>query len=534
MPSMTAEKGTFIVNGFSTGLLHSYRRPVATDICKSSGICDSVPIEIDCSLACTPIGWPMQAGYLFIDLFVQPVDCPPPLPRSIYCNSLSIYMGCKPSDPVMDGVWQGQTLDNCIALSKDGQSYGLTLQTCARMAVASDGKINVNVEINRIAPASDITPPPQDNLNQIVPCVTFNKTLGWHNPTPEINVQREYTYPGGKEDNKAFDITLTNPDTCPLDIKSAQMSFIMIPYAVGCNGTAEAGAESKCAFDSGTKTYSCFSALIKPSQPGAFRPYWTQLGVNTLATNGNFGCSEGYNSKTTSSPPEPAILLPQNPLGFRYPDIDILNIGCPGEDPVNSDYQQIQYGSGGLYEILIKSVNKGGFCVALKNASFPGAWSIGTEIGFNSTIFNQTGHYIKTYSFESLPGSPIAIIYGLQFPQGITSQCLENKNVFQQVFSSTEPEPQEEQQQQVVSMTMPSDAMKKQVQEMRQKMIDVREKPCIYLGQQLETVPSCGCAGGNLHECAKYGTCRITGNTKEMNCWRCPDYIDQASNNDKI
>jgi hypothetical protein len=531
MPSMTAEKGTFILNGFTAGLLHSYRRPIATDICKSSGLCDSVPIEIDCSLACTAIGWPMQAGYLFIELFTEPTDCPPPQRSSIYCSGLSVYMGCKPSDPIVDGVWQGQSLDNCIALTKDGQSYGLTLQTCARMTVGSDGKINVNVEINRIAPASDITPPPQDNLNQIVPCVTFSKTLGWHNPAPEINVQREYTYPGGKEDNKAFDVVISNPDTCPLDIKSAQMSFIMIPYAVGCNGTAEAGAESKCAFDTGTKTYSCFSALIKPSQPGAFNPYWTQLGVNTLPTNGNFGCSEGINSKTTVTPPEPAILLPQNPLGFRYPDIDILNIGCPGEDPVNSDYQQIQYGSGGLYEILIKSVNKGGFCVAMKGG---GGWSIGIPVSFNSTIFDQTGHYIRTYSFPGLPDNPIAIIYGLQFPQGITSQCLENENVFQGPTLLTSSQPEGSQEQQPVSFSMPPIEERRSIKETIKKMNDVKTKPCVHLGMQLETVPSCGCAGGTLHECAKHGVCRIFGNTKEMNCWRCPDYIDQASQNDKI
>ncbi len=66
------------------------------------------------------------------------------------------------------------------------------------------------------------------------------------------------------------------------------------------------------------------------------------------------------------------------------------------------------------------------------------------------------------------------------------------------------------------------------------KMEIVKLKPCINLGPSLEDKPSCGCAGGVLHECAKHGVCRVSGNTKEMNCWRCPDYIDQASQNDKI
>lgn len=525
MPSMTAEKGTFIVNGFVAGLLHSYRRPVATDICKPTGICDSVPIEIDCSLACTSIGWPMQYGYLFIELFGQSVDCPGPPPQSIYCNGIYVFMGCKPSDPIVDGVWQGQSLDNCAALIKDGEAYGLTLQTCARMTVGSGGAININVEMNRIAPASDITPPPSDNLNRIVPCLSFSKTLNWHNPTPEINVYREYTYPGGKEDNKAFDVKVANPDLCPLDVKSVKLTFAMTPFAVGCNGTAEAGAESNCSFDTGNKTYSCFSALIRPSQPGAFKPFWTQLGVNTLAVNGNFGCSMGVNSKTTVTPPLPALLSPTNPLGFRYPDIDVLNIGCLGEDPVNSDVQQIQYGYGNPYEIIIKSVNKGDFCVALKGEG--GFWGIGQAIAFNQTIFNQTGHYIRTYSFPNLPGSPIATIYGLQFPQGITSQCQEN-NVVQMSEPIIENEPIVSQQEQPTVSMIPDDVRKK-VQETRDRMKMVKDNPCKHLGIALETTPSCGCAGGILHECSIHKVCRVFGNTKEMNCWRCPDYIDGKS-----
>lgn len=529
MPSMTAEKGTFTLNGFVTGLLWSYKRPVATDICKSTGICDSIPIEIDCSLACTSIGWPMQAGYLFIDLFGQSKDCPEPPPPSIYCKGLSLYMGCKPSDPVADGVWQAQSIDNCAALIKDDIAYGLTLQTCASVTVNAGGTVTVNVDIKRIAPASDITPPPPDNLNQFIPCLSFSKTLAWHNPTPEINVYREYTYPGGKKDNELFDVKVAVSDACPLDVKSVQLTFTMIPYAVGCNGTAEAGPEVDCSFNTGTKTYSCFSALIRPSQPGAFKPFWTQLGVNTLAINGLFGCSQGVNSNTTLTPPTPALLLPTNPLGFRYPDIDVLNIGCPGENPVSSDSQQIQYGSGGAYEILIKSVNKGDFCVALKGEG--GFWGIGTPIAFNSTIYDQTGHYIRTYSFPNLPGSPLATIYGLQFPQAITSQCLENKNISQMIepIMMDQPELQSENEQQNVSFSMIPESVKEKVQKTRQRMIEVREKPCKHLGIELEKIPSCGCAGGNLHECAIHEVCRITGSTKEMNCWRCPDYIDGES-----
>lgn len=75
---------------------------------------------------------------------------------------------------------------------------------------------------------------------------------------------------------------------------------------------------------------------------------------------------------------------------------------------------------------------------------------------------------------------------------------------------------------------------KKEVKETIEKMKSVVSKPCLHLGLALEQSPSCGCAGGILHECKIHKVCRVSGNTKEMNCWRCPDYIDQASNNDKI
>lgn len=536
MPTYTIspDHGVYLINpspafGGKVGLLYNYRRSIASDICKGSGICSSVPVEIDCSLACTPVGWPMQGGYLFIEFFKSSPDCPTedPLQPSIYCAGLIVYLGCQPSDPVVDnGVWQGQTIGNCAALIRDGVSYGLTLQACVRMTVNLDGTLTFQVEIKRIVPASDIHPPPGDGLNQIAPCLSFSKTLSKADPTQAINIEREYRFPGGLDPStglpkptEVFAVTPSENMLCPLDVKSVRLTATLFPYTVGCNGQAEGAAYGFCSLDTGFKTYSCFAALIKPTTPGAFAPSWVQLGVNALGISGPYWCLLGNSGSTAAVPPDPPSISPMPSIGFNYPAAsDVVTIGCTGEDPVHGDSQQIQFATVGDYDIVIKSINKGPMCCAMRLTGAGNPWTIGTATAFNQTIYDQTGHYIRTYSFAGLTGNPIAIIYGLEFPWGIISQCVEANNLTMTVS------PFSEQSASIVSANERPAFSKSIVMQMRDKMIRVKELPCIHLGDPLETVASCGCTGGIMHACGVHGKCRVSGNTIEMNCWRCSDY----------
>lgn len=546
MPSYTiqAETVAFILNAASTAvqggwfpvgtidLRHDGRKGIATDICKGSGYCSSIPVELACSLACTPIGWPMQGGYLMIELLQEPSACPTAgeIP-SVYGAQLYVSFGCPSKDPITDGVWQGESYYDGVALNSGGISYGLTLKTCARMVVNLDGSLSVNVEISRIAPADDIHPPPPSGENQVIPCGTISTTLGWFYPTAEINTTRIYTKPGGTTPNQLIDFNVTNPDKCPLDVKSVRLTLVMNPYKVGCNGAAEGYLETDCSLDAGTKTYSCFSALIKPSEPGRFFPVWLQLGVNGDPEAGNHGCFNGSNSGTGLIPPTPAYINPA-PLSGYPPADDLMNCGCPGENKVTRDSQQIQYGTTAgtfgtgvgdpVYEIVVKSVNKGAPCVAMRLAGVGNPWTVGA-VSLNNSILNETGHWVATATFPTLLGSPVAIIYGLQFPNGIIANCVSGSpgNVVgapqpQEIIENKLPEQ---------SQAIPQEILNK-VQETKAKMKKVKDNPCIHLGMALETTPSCGCSGGILHKCSVHGSCRISGNTKEMNCWRCPDYID--------
>jgi len=536
MPTLTAETGVFLLNGPVTGLLYSPRLPIAADICKGSNICQSDPVEIDCSLACTPVGWPMQGGALFIELFSSSPDCPneSTVTPSIYCTGVYVSLGCQPHDPVIDsGIWQGEAIADCTALISSGVSYGLTLQVCVRMTVNLNKSLTFNVEIKRIVPASDIHPPPADGLNQIASCLSFSKTLTRDDPTKEINIEREYRYPGGLDPftglpkpNEIFAVTPSTSLLCPLDVKSVRLTGYLFPYTVGCNGTAEAGPSGSCSLNTGFKTYSCFAALIRPTTVGDFPPHWVQLGINTLANAGPYMCLLGNSGSTGTSPIQPPSIYPIPPIGYNYPAAsDVVTIGCPGEDPVNGDSQQIQFATVGDYDVVLKCINKGNICAAMRLTGAGNPWTIGTATAFNSTIYNQTGHYIKTFTFAGLSGNPIATFYGLEFPWGIISQCVEDNNPITMTPPITSDQPQL-----IVEVKERQSKIHQTVIETLKKMDEVRQNPCVYLGKSLETVASCGCAGGILHECKKHGTCRVSGNTKELNCWRCPDYQKRGNN----
>jgi len=111
----------------------------------------------------------------------------------------------------------------------------------------------------------------------------------------------------------------------------------------------------------------------------------------------------------------------------------------------------------------------------------------------------------------------------MEFPSGVLAECVpipsEGSEPIKLAIQSESP---------------PATKERTAAKTMLEKMRLVQISPCAHLGQQLETTPSCGCSGGNLHECARHGKCRVQGNTIEMNCWRCPDYIDRTENNGMI
>jgi hypothetical protein len=528
MPTIYPTVGVFVVDVLNieegstrkTDLRYAPRRQIGYDICTSESSCRGVPVSLDCSLACTAIGWPMISGLVTLEMFQPESDCPIIATKpSQFFPQAWIPLGCPPTMPVVDnGNWQGVTIQNGVVLEGPPQR-GLTVQFCAKMTVNEDATINVTVELFRIILAAEIFPPPENGLNAIVSCGSISATLtrvvapGY---TPFINEPWYLQHDG------YLSFTPTGME-CPLDINSAKISLMLVPYKVGCDGTADGYASAECSLNTGYRTYSCFSVLTMPTTAGDFKPIWKQLGVNGKGTESVNGCFFGGNGGSTLSPPTAASYGPMNANGYPLTN-DILNCGCAGENTLVGDRQEIQFtdqrvvditpDTDPLYDIVIKSVNRGAPCIAMRVHGNGNPWTVGAYT-VNSSILEQTGHWIATATFSGLTGNPIAICYGMEFPSGITADCvpipIEGMQPVAFGGPPLAPEPPKQ----------PSPA-----RIMADKMRAVRGNPCVNLGMALETAASCGCGGGILHGCSIHDKCRQAGNDQTVAlCWKCPDYL---------
>jgi hypothetical protein len=274
-----------------------------------------------------------------------------------------------------------------------------------------------------------------------------------------------------------------------------------MPYRLGCNGKAENGPLSDCSMDTGKRTYSCLAALVKPAVAGTFRPQWSQLGVNR--TGGRLGCFRGNNSGSGLLLPVAAVLDP-TPI---YPTAaDLLNAGCGGEDPVNgAEKQQIQYTSVAGFDLVVKSVAKGAPCVAIRIPG--GAWTVGTYT-LDLGVLADSGHWVATVTFGGVVGNPVVILYGLEFPSGVTAECVDNAITPSAMVAPMEP------------------AATYQVERLAivERMKTRAATACVHLGTLIDPKPACGCSA--LHSCTIHGECVRFGaqGSRFKSCSDCTDY----------
>jgi len=507
---------------------------VARDLCKVVTKY-AYPVTLDCSLACTPIRWPMESGTLILNFFKQDPNCPQfgNIPSDYfsfdYPEGVAVGLGCN--EKHQDGIWQSQ--DMIYGVFSQSPLLGITFRITSLMTVNPDATLNVSVQMERLVPASETGNP--SGLNTFNPCISFSGTL-------ERDLLSNNTDPFSRQEywvmKNKNPIQLPVPgNTCPFDAKSVNMTVLLKPYRVGCDGTAEGHPEkTDCSLSAINKTYTCLSALIKPATFGVFKPRWVQMGVNPNLSNisGNFSCFNGVNAGPLLDPPVVADLKPDipwlTPIDNYNFDYDLLNCGCPGENNQRSDKQQIQIGLSReefnldyQYQVLVKSVNNGAPCVAIRESG-TSIWTIGAYT-VDANILAETGHWVATCTFQSVVGDPVVILYGLEFPSGIIANCV--NSVANISFAEQIPFSQEQ----------PKIERKINAAQMiAQKMRDVRDKPCKHLGLALETEPTCGCGGSEenkkfrlIHECSIHQKCRISvSGNGIMTCWKCPDYIDQA------
>jgi len=502
MPTMTAAKGTFILNGQDVQFLKRFL--VAQDICAIAPAY-STPVTFDCSLACTAIGWPMQMGVLTMNFYTDDPLCPSAgVHSSLYIPAqIVLPLACIPGNPPPEGVWQGRSFFSSVLISGPPQ-YGMSFRFQAVMTVELDASVTVVVTMERLVPNAEFSPPPSDGSNVYVTCATWSQNLV------------RYLAPGADPLARNINWTMTNSSSvavvpsgtyCQTDIHSATMSVVLIPFKLGCNGMADNVTPADCSLDTGYRTYSCMSVLVEPITANAWPAQWIQMGTNKPL---DYRCYNGTNSRTVS--PVAAASLTPSPA---YPPVaDLLNCGCSGEDPVNGDKQQIQFGIAAGYEVVLKSVDKGDPCLAIRVSGASNPWTVDTSYNVDATILADTGHYVRRASFPAVSGAPKVVVYGMEFPSGVLAECVpipsEDAPPMRLAIQSESP---------------PATKERTAARAMIKKMRLVQTNPCVYLGEPLETQASCGCGGGGvLRKCGLHDKCRVSGNTVDRNCWKCDDY----------
>lgn len=477
----------------------NHRFAVAQYICAPSTAGYSVPITFDCALACTAIGWPMQMGILYLTFARDPSTCPSvgTGPSRYIPQPVTMGLGCLPQTPVPEGIWQGEANISSILIAGT-PSYGMSWRFRAVMTVNTDASLGLSVTMERLVPAVEFSPPPADGSNTYVTCGTFGVTLTRILDPLADPLDRNTTWVMGHPDPIPF---TPSGGYCETDIKSATATIQLMPYRLGCNGKAENGPLSDCSMDTGKRTYSCLAALVKPAVAGTFRPQWSQLGVNR--TGGRLGCFRGNNSGSGLLPPVAANLSP-TPI---YPSLaDLLNTGCGGEDPVNgAEKQQIQYTSVAGFDLVVKSVAKGAPCVAIRIPG--GAWTVGTYT-LDLGVLADTGHWVATVTFGGVAGNPVVILYGLEFPSGVTAECVDNAITPSAMVAPMEP---------AATYQMERLAI---IERMKTRAATA----CVHLGMLIDPKPACGCSA--LHSCTIHGECVRFGaqGSRFKSCSDCTDY----------
>lgn len=487
---------------------------VAKDICSPAPAYSS-PVTFDCSLACTAIGWPMQMGVLTMNFYSDDTTCPTiGLQPSLYIPAqLTLPLACIPGNSSPEGIWQGQGFFSSVLIPGPPQ-YGMSFRFQAVMTVELDASVTVAVTMQRLVPNSEFSPPPTDGSNVYVTCATWSQNLVRYLPPGSDPLARNINW---TMTNSALVPVIPSGIYCKTDIHSVGMSIILMPFKLGCNGMADNVTPADCSLDTGYRTYSCMAVLVEPITAGAWPAQWTQMGTNKPL---DYRCFTGTNSRTVT--PVAAASLTPSP---SYPPVaELLNCGC-GEDPVNGDKQQIQFGIASGYEVVLKSVNKGDPCLSIRVSGAGNPWTADASYNVDSAILADTGHYVRRASFPAVSGAPKVVVYGMQFPSGILADCVpivfEGSALPGLAPASTFAPPASDR----------APAIAPDQLEMLKRIKLHMSSPCAHLGEALEERPSCGC-GGTLalkHACSVHGQCRISSRDKALrNCIDCDSYAPRV------
>jgi hypothetical protein len=503
--------------------------------------------NLNCSLVCY-LGRPFQSGFLQINLFRKDCGSNPPAETFLYQpDTFQVGVNCDPNfddTTPLNPNWVG----TAGTVTNQGIGYGYRIRFDTRLTairVPASGiygvrdRLELTVGIYRLMPA--VTP-------YWAECSIITLPMG-----EIVTASSNDPYSSKYYESDLTQVTFDVPN-CTGDVDFIRANLTLFPYRFGCSIYDTEGSQ-KCALysdrDGFKRSYTCLMALVTPYNRNTWTPQLVQMGYNST------GCGAGANPAcgcyewggTTLVPP---IATPTN----------LTVIGCPNESP-STNTQQIQYGIGGVnstggsYEIILKTINRGGsICVAARLAGTP-SYTIGTF-----TILQETEPFIAVADFSTLPDHPVIYFYGYEFPSATIKDCIEDHEntgvlpfdlfdndsgdfgiqieagtfdvlgynavsigniigyqpsivMYANVFPVLNDERQKVQQ-----MISENDNKKPQnplSSGTTNQLMERYKNPCKYFHEEvIEKDGSCGCSSANIYKCDIYGKCkRLTNKLKE-------------------
>ncbi len=496
----------------------------ALDICKPDSSF-GVPVTLECSLACTPLGYPMTMGVASLNfLTTNCIDAEPEKSKWID-RIIAIGLSCINAEPVVDGVWVGEYVTDVAAPGVPGK--GFTMRIRAMMTVVDANTLQLQLNFYRLIPGSEQEPVSDIN--------------SWGSCGAVLLLCYRQLPPGGDINDRTVnwtfvsELTPFNPGgACATDIRYISVGISLLPWRFGCDGTANAGAKADCSLASGNRSYSCFAVSVRPTDsynPLYQGPAFAQLGVNDPGCGGNVvcGCYTGElylwgGSVTPSTSNAMQILL----------------AGCGGE--LVDAKQRIQFVRCGGYDILLKTIAKGPLCVAVRGSDNPQwGWQIAGRDENTFELYPAVDHVIGRAYFPTLIGKPEVVIIGMEFPNPEITGCIHELPPLPEIWP---PAPNDA----LVRNTslspirysdFPSAYLRysatglslasPMLDDANQLVAQVKARytlRCIHLGEELGGTACCGSSA--LYQCAIYDKCRRYGVSKdgEPICGTCIDFTE--------
>lgn len=497
----------------------------ALDICKPDSTL-GVPVTLECSLACTPIGYPMTGGVCNINFLTSNCITDNPQRSRWIDHVLAVGLSCINADPVVDGTWVGELITDVGAPGVPDKGFTMRLRTV--MTVLDANTIQIDLSIFRLVPGAESTPP--TNINSWSGCGGV-----------VVKCYRQLP-PGADINDRTINWTFASELTpyvmsgdCTTDVRFISLGVTLTPWRFGCDGTANAGTKADCSLPSGNYTYSCFTVSIRPtdSYNALYQgPVFSQLGVNDPgceAYGTPCGCYTGeiyfpWGATTTPSTPFP---------------MQVLVTGCDGE--VYGNKQSFQFGRQGGYDVILKTINKGSLCMAVRKTpeTGGGGWVVAGKDSSTFDSYTSSDHFIARAYFPSLEGKPEVVIHGLKFPNPEITGCIHELDPLPPVWPPAPPD----------ALLLHNNAPLKYsdapgaylrwgaggpslsnplLEDAASLVNQIKTRynlKCIHLGEE---VPNTGCCGSsNLYKCNVYEECRRYGVSRngEPVCGTC-DYFE--------